>query len=1083
MGLSVSDELLNKLDLDKNSDMSAFLNAKQETQDNLKSIFKLIVENPEKDIAQIMDNLSWNKKTKKIFTKLGVDWEAWTNPQRVGIFKTEIQIDSEREREKLVEDVNIIITLLVNNYPFLALEAEKKGITVKNSIVYLEEQPVDNFNQASKSISLIKKLILSSSHHEVTNLVFSQLVENMPRIAEFLRTLTKNNQEIVIRLADTNDISSIISMGANSACCRALGSAHDEAIPSLITNKMSTAFEIVAEGKVVGSIMVYLAAVNGELALVLGSLETRAIFAENKKISEAVINFAKQFSARIEKPNIPIYMSVVGQDKAIQNFADPRELPPPVAQFLNTYPEEKGYTISPLGSIGKYPIYLSYSLSAKRAWEDLSDHVYLYHLQNPFEQKQFVSSRGKYFSFLNKYWNSLINPSSGIIPGPLALILSEIEKMKANPTIWTEKTAMVHLKNKGVHETNLWYIIQNCKVEGVFDSSLFDLFVKGNQIRPDINFNMMAFNKSFDGHGFNYERYAKIYTIAQKIPYISIGEAFDYVDASMDEVNALLKISYNFPQIDALKIMNLASDTEKFEAGKLNFDKYNKIVSFLEQGISLQAIENFFKVCYTTTEKGTVFNENAFNTIDRIASEAIKRKENFLTVENRKLSNSDIKNFIYLLSPQITAALKICDESTLIAAMGYKMLKFEQFIEAASLLESNFNTRTKESFLQILYPNKSERVRDLETEIKNLKAQFASTSPEDLPALKNQINTYTKELRTLLKQGDYISPQEKIERMTLMSSFNREEELLGLINIMKEKDFHKRNALYNEKLMVLIKDALGGVYNQKLEETLHLASSPYLSNLFASIQQEEFRLKFQEMANMIVHGDFGENLDKTQYNSATQEKFKKYGLDYEKWTHPNQKLSRTFYDGNNLVEIRQVNMRDPSRSLFLGNNSHTCTAVGGYYDIYAIPYIMNTFVGAIEVVVNGKVVGNAMLLPVINRVQVFENGQVVPGSVIKETALLIDDLKITEPYNKYKYLQEVSALAENIAKEIGVPEAKVYISDANVKGYDKLDLGEISKFNLLGNTLDPIWLSAISASAKGGNWEYTGTFVPSHKVK
>ena len=416
--------------------------------------------------------------------------------------------------------------------------------------------------------------------------------------------------------------------------------------------------------------------------------------------------------------------------------------------------------------------------------------------------------------------------------------------------------------------------------------------------------------------------------------------------------------------------------------------------------------------------------------------------------------------------------------------MGYKMLKFEQFVEAAATLKFNLTEKTKEAFLQALYPSRSERAKDLETEISDLKAVFSSTPSEMLPALKDEINTYTKELRNLLKQGDNLSPQEKIEKILLMSHFNREYELLGLINIIKEKDFQKRNTLYNEKVVELIKDALGGAYNEKIESQLHLSQTPYLSKLFASILDESFRVKFQELVALIARGgDLGIKLDKLSHNIITQTQFAKLGLDYQKWTHPNQQLSRSFYDGNNLVEIRQVDMRDISKSLFLGNDAHVCTAIGSFYDGYAIPYIMNTMAGAIEVLVNGKSVGNTMLLPIINRLPVFKDGEIVVGSVNKETALLIDDLKVVEPFNKYRYLQEVTILAEDIAKEIGVPGAKVYVSDSNVKGYDKLDIGDVSKFTLIGGTLDDIWLNTTYTPARGSLYEHVGTIVPSYKIK
>lgn len=100
-----------------------------------------------------------------------------------------------------------------------------------------------------------------------------------------------------------------------------------------------------------------------------------------------------------------------------------------------------------------------------------------------------------------------------------------------------------------------------------------------------------------------------------------------------------------------------------------------------------------------------------------------------------------------------------------------------------------------------------------------------------------------------------------------------------------------------------------------------------------------------------------------------------------------------------------------------------------------------------------------------------------------EVALLIDDLKILVPYNKPKYLQEAAALVQDIAKEIGISNGKVYISDSNTLNYDKFKQGKARRFYLIGKTLDPIWLNATYTDAKGGSVGYFGTLVPSDKIK
>ena len=120
-------------------------------------------------------------------------------------------------------------------------------------------------------------------------------------------------------------------------------------------------------------------------------------------------------------------------------------------------------------------------------------------------------------------------------------------------------------------------------------------------------------------------------------------------------------------------------------------------------------------------------------------------------------------------------------------------------------------------------------------------------------------------------------------------------------------------------------------------------------------------------------------------------------------------------------------------------------------------------------------VGNSMIMPIIKRIPVVKDGQIVPGAFTKEIAILIDDLKIVAPYDKAGYLKEVTAFVEDIAKNIGIENPKAYISSSASALEDNM----VFKYNLLGELSDPIWLDNVSRSIKGGMEEYTGRFFPS----
>ena len=606
-----------------------------------------------------------------------------------------------------------------------------------------------------------------------------------------------------------------------------------------------------------------------------------------------------------------------------------------------------------------------------------------------------------------------------------------------------------------------------------FKPEVFDLFAKGYEIKPDKNFAMVALYYSLKGEIFDYQKYATIYAIAQKIPQMTFNEIQHYCEATPEQLEALFYAKDNFPQINPFKVMDLASSSYVFKAETFDFDNYEKIVSLLKEGVSFYSIEKLFNGCYVEDgDSGKIiFDENIFNTIDKIAGEAIKRKDIFLSAQNKRFTDIDIKDFIYQLATPIKNALKIVDEPTLIAAMGYKMLKFEQFVEeAANLKEYLKNTNNTENFLEIFYPAKSKKAQELESKISELKGLFSDSPQNQLQDLKNQINTYTKQLRTLLDQGKMLSPQGKIEMIEIMRRFDRFAlgELLKNIKQIKIEGIE----IWNKKISDLLVLRLGPAYNTKVEEKLHLLKSPYLIDIFRSFGKMEFKAEFEKLLNLLSKDDFGRTLDTMPHNIVTQQEFKKYALDYKKYTNPKVFPSKTFYDGDNLVEIRQVNMRDVSKSLYLGNESSTCTAMGGTHPEYAVPYITNTFVGAIEVVVNGKPVGNTMIYPIlVNKAN--NQGQ--------ELALLIDDLKINHPYNKSKYLKEVSLFAEDLAKNIGIKEGKVYISDSNILGYDKEYIGSNLDFRLIGKIGGSIFLNATLDEVVLG--DHSAILVPVKKIK
>ena len=473
--------------------------------------------------------------------------------------------------------------------------------------------------------------------------------------------------------------------------------------------------------------------------------------------------------------------------------------------------------------------------------------------------------------------------------------------IESNPTTWTEETAANYLKGHGFSQRDIQEVLKYANLNKEFDSAFFDLFVQGYKIKPDRDFSMVALYYSLKGNIFDYQIYSTIYAIAKKIPQMTFGEIQDFSLASPQELGALFYVADNFPDVNPFEIMNLASSSYAFKAENFNFDNYERIVSLLKEGVSFDAVKAVYNTCLT---KDNTFDENIFKTIDKIADEAIKRKNIFLSAKNKQFTDIDVKDFIYQLATPIKDALEIVDEPTLIAAMGYKMVKFEGFIVAARKLESAFyGSNLKEQFLETFYPSKSQKAKDLQAEITALKQQFATTKGTSLVALKQKINTATRELRNLLEREKNFSPQEKIEMIEIMSPFRDDfqdlEELLETAKKIKTEG----KEIWNNKIFDLMVSHLGAEYNMKVEETLHLLQSPYLRHFFVSMYKSVlFREQWEKFLPLLSKEDFSKTLDLLDNNVATKEEFKKYALDYARYTNPKFFPSRSFYDGNNLIQ-------------------------------------------------------------------------------------------------------------------------------------------------------------------------------------
>lgn len=119
------------------------------------------------------------------------------------------------------------------------------------------------------------------------------------------------------------------------------------------------------------------------------------------------------------------------------------------------------------------------------------------------------------------------------------------------------------------------------------------------------------------------------------------------------------------------------------------------------------------------------------------------------------------------------------------------------------------------------------------------------------------------------------------------------------------------------------------------------------------------------------------------------------------------------YDKVSTLEVHKTDMNNIAHSLFLGNQSHCCTAVGGGINEQSAPtYVMNKLVSAIEVMDGKEFVGNTMSYIV---------------KINNKPALFLDNIELAPKYHfNDKIRDAIFKYAEKMCAEIGKPDMPIY---------------------------------------------------------
>ena len=343
IGVTYTPELSKRLNLADNKYLSTFFHANQGFKENFGEMVDHIVENPDKSIREIFDELPQNIETQRQFEKYGIDYDKWVSANKDSYLVVEVEASAQKSRQAAIANLEADL----NDPDFKAIPKEETdkifkalegvGVTTKTkkeprydedgfirgyddiTRLYVNDKPI-TFNKLEKALSAIKQVINENDFWTKTNsdpaidqartTIYNHIMKL--RDAEVDATSNLKDNELAtleVHKTDMNNISHSLFLGNHAGCCTAVGSSigNDYAAPRYIMDKCISAIEVIDGKEFVGNTMCYFAEVDGKLALVLDNIEMSAKYQNNDQIRDVFMDYAKQLCEEVGKPELPIY--------------------------------------------------------------------------------------------------------------------------------------------------------------------------------------------------------------------------------------------------------------------------------------------------------------------------------------------------------------------------------------------------------------------------------------------------------------------------------------------------------------------------------------------------------------------------------------------------------------------------------------------------------------------------------------------------------------------------------------------------------------------------------------------------------
>ena len=329
-------------------------------------------------IEETFNNFPLNKNTKSQFTKLGIDYDKWVKFNPNSKIQKEIRLDNSNRKQNVIKNLEEDLSMIYYNFVDFVDTQDKFFNTLAQKGYILKEQKVAGYDEngfldENKTVLKLYKnnhpvefdelpLLFSTIKNFMKNDFLWNTKSNNPNI-ENAKNTAKNhilnmrfkemrfaNQklddeplQITVQKVDMNSVEHALFLGNHSACCTAVGSGCNQwTAPNYIMCKMISAIEVLDGKEPIGNTMCYIAEVDGKPSLILDNIELQAKYQYNNEIRDMLIEYAKQMTAAIGQPDMPIYAGPNRHKVDFDNF-----------ELIN-----KDFRI--IGSTGKDSIYLDF---------------------------------------------------------------------------------------------------------------------------------------------------------------------------------------------------------------------------------------------------------------------------------------------------------------------------------------------------------------------------------------------------------------------------------------------------------------------------------------------------------------------------------------------------------------------------------------------------------------------------------------------------------------------------------------------------------------------------------------------------